>query len=149
MAFDIRRAERGDAPLLMSLIEELAVYEKMTDMVTATAETLEASLFDRHEAEALLLTLDGEAVGYAIYCFNFSTFKGRAGLYLEDIYVRPQYRGRGFGTRTFEYLKDEARRRGCSRMEWVCLDWNGPSLEFYRGMGAEALPQWVLHRIEF
>ncbi len=149
MPFEIRAAVRGDAPLIMALINELAEYEKMTDMVTATAETLEASIFDRHEAEALLLTLDGEAVGYAIYCFNFSTFKGRAGLYLEDIYVRPQYRGRGFGTKTFEYLKAEAQRRGCPRMEWVCLDWNSPSLEFYRGMGAEALPQWVLHRIEF
>lgn len=149
MSFEIRRAERSDAPLVMSLINELAEYEKMQEDVSATAETLEQSIFDRHEAEALVLELDGAPIGYALYFFNFSTFRGRAGLYLEDIYVRPQYRGNGYGTQVFEYLMNEAKQRGCPRMEWVCLDWNEPSLKFYKGMGAKALKQWIIHRIEF
>lgn len=149
MSFSIRKAERADAPTIMSLIYELAEYEKMTDQVSATAETLAESIFDRNEARALVLEEDGEAIGYAIYCFNFSTFKGRAGLYLEDIYIRPQKRGRGYGTQVFEYLKETAKELGCPRMEWVCLDWNEPSLKFYKGMGAKALGEWVIHRIEF
>lgn len=149
MSFTIRKAERTDMPTVMSLIRELAEYEKMTDQVSATAETLEASIFDRNEACALVLEEDGEAIGYAIYCFNFSTFKGRAGLYLEDIYIRPQNRGNGYGTQVFEYLKNTAKELGCPRMDWVCLDWNEPSLKFYKGMGAKALCEWVIHRIEF
>lgn len=149
MAFEIRPAVREDAKKIFELILELAEYEKMLADVTATAETLEASIFDRNEAKALMLTLDGEVIGYAIYCFNFSTFRGRAGMYLEDIYIRPQYRGNGYGKQVFEHLIELARKGGYPRIDWVCLDWNEPSLRFYKGMGAEALPQWIIHRIEF
>jgi len=147
MNFTVRTASRGDAALLHGMIYELAEYEKMIDMVTATAETLAQSIFDRGEAEALIAEADGKAVGYAIFCGNFSTFAGRGGLYIEDIYIKPDFRGKGFGKALFKAVAKLAYERGCPRMEWMCLDWNKPSIEFYERLGAKQLGEWTTFRL--
>lgn len=143
----IRAAVEGDETAIIALIRELAVYERIEDQMTTDMDGMREALFVRREAEALVIETDGAAVGYAIYFHNFSTFKGRAGLYLEDIYIRPEHRGKGYGSAVFEYLIALAEERGCARMEWACLRWNEPSLKFHRQMGAEALDEWVTFRL--
>ncbi len=144
-----RFAERADTPLVLRFIRELARYEQLEDQVVADIPTLERELFDEHGAQVLLAELPGEpdSVGFALFFHNFSTFLGRRGLYLEDLYVRPEWRGRGFGHAILRELARIARARGCGRMEWWCLDWNEPSIGFYRSLGAEAMDEWTVYRL--
>ncbi|MBP0973191.1 MAG: GNAT family N-acetyltransferase [Oscillospiraceae bacterium] len=142
-----RRATREDTPLILSFIRQLAEYEQMADQVVATEELLEQEIFDRHGAEVVFAAADGQEIGFALYFYNFSTFLGRAGLYLEDLYVRPEYRGKGFGKALLQHLAHIACERGCGRMEWWCLDWNRPSIDFYLSLGAEAMTDWTVYRL--
>lgn len=142
-----RSAERQDVPLILRYIRELARYEKLEHEVVATEALLEEWLFDRAKAEVIFAVADGREVGFALFFHNFSTFLGRAGLYLEDLYVEPAYRGQGIGTALLKELARIAVARGCGRLEWWCLDWNQPSIEFYRALGAEAMDDWTVYRI--
>lgn len=145
----IRPATEADAELLFGLILELAAYEKLTDKVSGDAEVLRRSLFEEKAAEALLLeTAAGEAVGYAIFFTTFSTFECRPGIWLEDVYVRPEHRRGGIGRAVMEHLARLARERNCVRLEWVALDWNEPALEFYATLGARRLDDWKILRLE-
>ena len=143
----IRFAEPEDASLVLRFIEELADYEGMLDQVVATEELLNEWLFEKKKAEVLIGECGGEPVGFALFFHNFSTFLGRAGIYLEDLYVRPEFRGRGFGKAFLLKLAHIADERGCGRLEWWCLDWNQSSIDFYKRMGAEAMSDWTVYRI--
>ncbi|MBC8570309.1 GNAT family N-acetyltransferase [Zongyangia hominis] len=145
--FSIRFAGEEDVGLILRLITELAAYEKMEDQVVATEETLRDSLFVGHHAEVLIAEYRGEPVGFALFFHNFSTFLGKAGLYLEDLYLRPEVRGKGFGRALFTALARLAVERDCGRMEWACLDWNIPSIRFYKAMGAVPMSEWTVHRL--
>ena len=142
-----RYAQRRDVPLILRFIKELADYEKMLDQVVADEATLEEWLFDRQKAEVLFAVVNGEEVGFALFFHNFSTFLGRAGLYLEDLYVKPEYRGQGYGKAILKKLAQIAVERGCGRLEWWCLDWNRPSIDFYLSLGAEPMSDWTVYRI--
>lgn len=142
-----RFAGRADVPLVLRFIRELARYERMEDQVVADEATLERELFDEGGAEVLIAETGGEAVGFALFFHNFSTFLGRRGLYLEDLYVRPEARGAGVGTALIRELARIAVERGCGRLEWWCLDWNEPSIRFYRALGAEPMDDWTVYRI--
>lgn len=145
----IRPASEADAPLLFDLILELAAYEKLGDAVAGDAEALRRSLFEEKAAEALLLeTADGAAIGYAIFFTTFSTFECRSGIWLEDVYVRPEHRRGGIGRAVMEHLARLARERGHVRLEWVALDWNRPALDFYEKLGARRLDDWKVLRLE-
>ncbi len=142
-----RYAEEKDTALILSFIKELAEYEKMLDEVIATKELLSEWIFEKQKAE-VIFALDGEReVGFALFFHNFSTFLGRAGIYLEDLYVRPEYRGRGFGKGLLKKLAQIAVERGCGRLEWSCLDWNKPSIDFYISLGAVPMDEWTVYRI--
>ena len=143
-----RFAGREDIPPILRFIKELADYEGMLDQVVATEELLDQWLFEMQKAEVLLGSCGGETVGFALFFHNFSTFLGRAGIYLEDLYVCPEYRDRGFGKAFLNQLASIAVERGCGRLEWWCLDWNKPSIDFYLGMGAKAMDQWTVYRID-
>ena len=143
----IRKAEREDAALVLEFIKGIAKYEKMENEVEATVELLEEQLFDKGRAEVIFAMEDGKEVGFALFFHNFSPFVGRGGLYLEDLYVYPEYRGKGYGKALFLELVRIANERKCGRMEWVCLNWNTPSIEFYRSMGAVALDEWTTYRL--
>jgi GNAT superfamily N-acetyltransferase len=146
---EIRPATEADVQLLFDLILELASYEKMADEVAGDAEVLRRSLFEEKAAEALLLeTADGEAVGYAIFFTTFSTFECRSGIWLEDVYVRPEHRRGGIGRLVMEHLANLALERGHVRLDWVALDWNEPALNFYEQIGARRLDDWKLLRLE-
>lgn len=145
--FTIRPAAAEDMPLVLALIQELSVYEKMEAQVTATLASLNEWIVEKKKAEVVIGEWRGEAVGYALYFHNFSTFLGRSGIYLEDIYVRPHFRGQGFGKAFFRYLAALCLRRGCGRLEWCCLDWNKPSIDFYQSMGAVPLEGWTIYRL--
>lgn len=142
-----RFAERKDTALILTFIKELAEYEKMGDEVIADEETLEEQIFDKNGAEVIFALYDGKEVGFALFFHNFSTFLGRRGLYLEDLYVRPEYRGRGIGKAILKKLAETAVERGCGRLEWWCLDWNKPSIDFYLSLGAEPMSDWTTYRI--
>ena len=142
-----RFAARGDAPLVLEFIKGLAEYEEMLTEVTATPELLEHWLFDKQKAEVLFAVLDGKEIGFALYFTNFSTFLGKAGLYLEDIFVLPKYRGRGIGKSLLAKLAQITVERGYGRMEWACLDWNEPSIDFYRSIGAVDMSEWTTYRL--
>ena len=144
---DIRRAEERDLPVILRFIRELAEYEHMADQVVATEALLREWMFEKQRAECLVGEVSGEAVGFALYFHNFSTFLGRAGLYLEDLYVRPEHRGKGYGKAFLRALAALAVERGCGRLEWWCLDWNRPSIDFYRALGAEAMEDWTVYRL--
>ena len=142
-----RKAERKDVALILEFIRELADYEKMLDEVVATPELLEKWIFDERKAE-VIFALEGEReVGFALFFHNFSTFLGRAGIYLEDLYVRPECRGKGYGKALLRELARIAVERGCGRLEWWCLDWNKPSIDFYLSLGAEPMKDWTVYRI--
>lgn len=146
--FAIRPARRQDCGLILELIRELADYERLADQVIASIEDLETHLFGtRPAAEVLIGEEGGTPVGFALFFTNFSTFLGRPGIYLEDLFVRPAYRGRGYGKALLLKLAQIAVERNCGRLEWAVLDWNRPALDFYRNLGARALPEWVLHRV--
>ena len=142
-----RTAERKDVALILEFIRELADYEHMLDEVVATPELLEKWIFDERKAE-VIFALEGEReVGFALFFHNFSTFLGRAGIYLEDLYVRPECRGKGYGKALLKELARIAVERGCGRLEWWCLDWNQPSIDFYLSLGAEPMKDWTVYRI--
>ncbi|MBR6607228.1 MAG: GNAT family N-acetyltransferase [Oscillospiraceae bacterium] len=146
-SFSYRYANRQDVPLVLRFIKELADYEEMLSEVVADEATLEEWLFDKEKAE-VIFALEGEKeVGFALFIHNFSTFLGRAGIYLEDLYVSPAYRGRGYGKGLLRQLAKIAAQRGCGRLEWWCLDWNRPSIDFYLSMGAEPMSDWTVYRI--
>ena len=143
----IRRAEREDVPLILSFIKALAEYEKLSDQVTATEALLEEWIFDKGKAEVLFVLAEGREAGFALFFHNFSTFLGRAGIYLEDLYVLPEYRGRGLGKALLRALARLAAERGCGRLEWACLDWNRPSIDFYLSVGAQPMDEWTVYRL--
>ena len=142
-----RMAGEQDVKLILEFIRALAEYEHMLDQVVADPETLCRELFERHRAEVLFAVAEGREVGFALFFHNFSTFLGRAGLYLEDLFVRPECRGRGYGRALLKELARIARERGCGRMEWWCLNWNQPSIAFYQFLGAKAMDEWTVFRL--
>lgn len=144
---NLRFAEEKDVPLILELIRELAVYEKLINEVTATEEILKKSLFIQKTAEVVIAEYNGKPAGYALFFHNFSTFLGKAGIYLEDLYVRPEMRGKGIGKAILKFLAAVAKDRDCSRLEWSCLDWNEPSIRFYKQMGAVPMSDWTVYRV--
>ena len=147
MAVTFRFAVEQDTPLILNFIKELADYEHMLDQVVADEATLADQLFQKKNAEVLFALENGREVGFALFFHNFSTFLGRSGLYLEDLYVRPDCRGKGYGKAILQKLVSIALERGCGRMEWWCLDWNKPSIDFYRSLGAEPMSDWTVYRL--
>ena len=142
-----RRAVPGDIPVILHFIQGLADYEHLTDQVVATEELLREWLFEKEKAEVLIAEYEGVPAGFALYFHNFSTFLGRAGIYLEDLFVLPEFRGKGLGKGLLKMLAGIAVERGCGRLEWSCLDWNEPSIDFYRSMGAIPMEGWTDYRL--
>lgn len=146
--FVLREARAEDCGLILALIRELAEYEKLSHEVVATEEVLRETLFGEHPCgEVVIGEFQGKPVGYALFFHNFSTFTGRPGIYLEDIYVKPEMRGRGYGKCLLTYVARLAVERKCTRMEWSVLDWNEPSIRFYRSLGAVAMDEWTVQRL--
>ena len=146
--FAIRHAEAQDVPLIRSFVAKLADYEKLAHELEATEESLRAAMFGPHRyAEVIFGEAHGRAVGFALFFHNFSTFVGKPGLYLEDLFVDPEARGRGYGKALMAYLAQLAVQRGCGRFEWSVLDWNEPSIAFYRRLGARPLDAWTVYRL--
>ena len=143
----IRFADENDCGKILFFIRELASYEKMADEVVATESLLHEWLFEKHIAEVIFACEDGKEIGFALFFHNFSTFLGRAGIYLEDLYVLPAYRGKGYGKALLKQLAQITEERGCGRLEWCCLDWNRPSIDFYLSLGAVPLEDWTVFRI--
>jgi len=143
-----RTAGPEDVGLVLYFIKALAEYEKMADQVVADEATLTEWVFEKKSAEVIFIMEDGKEVGFALFFHNFSTFQGRGGLYLEDLFVLPEKRGRGYGKALLKKLASIAVERGCGRFEWVCLDWNKPSLDFYHAMGARQMNGWIIHRVD-
>ena len=144
---EIRYAERKDTAIILNFIKDLAVYENMFDQVVATEELLGEWLFDKKAAEVIFAVEDGKEVSFALFFLNFSTFLGRAGIYLEDLFVLPEYRGKGYGKGLLRKLAQIALERGCGRLEWACLDWNKPSIDFYLSLGAQPMDEWTTYRL--
>ena len=145
--FEMRYAEEKDTALILEFIRALAEYEKMSDEVVATEELLQEWVFEKKKAEVIFAVEDGVEVGFALFFHNFSTFVGRAGLYLEDVFVKVEHRGKGYGKALLKELARIAVERGCGRMEWVCLNWNQPSIDFYRSLGAVPMDDWTIYRV--
>lgn len=145
--FSIRFAAREDIPTILGFIRALAAYEKMEDQVIADETLLETWIFEKRKAEVLLAFEGDTPVGFALFFHNFSTWLGRAGIYLEDLFVLPEYRGKGYGKLLLKRLARIAVQRGCGRLEWACLDWNEPSIAFYKSVGATALDEWTTYRV--
>ena len=144
---EFRWAEEKDTALILHFIRALAAYEKLSDQVVATEELLREWIFEKKKAEVLFPLENGVEVGFALFFHNFSTFLGRAGLYLEDLYISPEYRGKGYGKATLQKLAQIAVERGCGRLEWSCLDWNKPSIDFYLSLGAVPMEEWTVYRL--
>ena len=142
-----RSAEEKDCSLILTFIRELASYEQMLDQVVATEDLLREWIFEKKKAEVIFLCCDEKEAGFALFFHNFSTFLGRAGIYLEDLFVLPEYRGRGYGKALLRKLAQIAVERGCGRLEWWCLDWNRPSIDFYLSLGAMPMEDWTTYRI--
>ena len=142
-----RFANENDCGLILEFIRALAAYEKMSDQVVATESLLREWIFEKQKAEVIFACEDGKEVGFALFFHNFSTFLGRAGIYLEDLFVLPEYRGKGYGKGLLRKLAQITEERGCGRLEWWCLDWNTPSIEFYRSLGAVPMDEWTVYRI--
>ena len=146
--FQIRPATEADVPVILNLIRDLATYERAPDAVVATEAGLRDVLFGaKPSAEVLLAIEDAEPVGFAVFFHNFSTWLGRHGLYLEDLFVRPEKRGKGYGRALLERLAQVAKERGCGRMEWAVLDWNEPAIQFYKKLGAQPMDEWTVFRL--
>ena len=146
--FVIRSATRDDVPIILALIRDLARYERAPDEVTATVEGLLDVLFGEKPAAEVRLAFEGSiAAGFAVFFHNFSTWLGRPGLYLEDLFVRPEHRGKGYGQALLVDLAKIAQQRDCGRMEWAVLDWNDPAIRFYRKLGAKAMDEWTVFRL--
>ncbi|ADO77069.1 GNAT family N-acetyltransferase [Halanaerobium praevalens] len=146
--FKIRFAKEEDSQLILKFIKELADYEKLLDQVEATTEKIKESIFEKKQAEVLIAEVDKKAVGFALFFHNYSTFLGWANLYLEDLYVIPEARGQGYGKKLFKKLAEIAVDRGCKRLDWWCLDWNQSSIDFYKSIGAKAMDEWTVYRLE-
>ena len=142
-----KTAERKDCGTILNFIKKLAEYENMSDLVIADEKLLETELFDKNGAEVIFAVYDGKEVGFALFFHNFSTFLGKRGLYLEDLFVLPEYRGKGIGTAILKRLAQIALERNCGRLEWSCLDWNKPSIQFYLSLGAEPMSEWTIYRL--
>jgi GNAT superfamily N-acetyltransferase len=145
--FTIRFATRNDVALIMHFIKGIAKYEHMEDELTASEHSLEVSLFDKEQAEVLIGEENGEAVGFALFFQSYSTFKSRANIFLEDLFIDEPYRNKGYGKLLLSYLGQIALKREAKRLEWLCLDWNTPSIEFYKKMGAKPLDEWTVFRV--
>jgi GNAT superfamily N-acetyltransferase len=143
----VRFAVKKDVPLILEFIRGLAEYEHLQDQVEACAGGLERFLFREKKAEALLCEYDGRSAGFALFFHNFSTFLGRPGIYLEDLFVKPEFRGKGLGKLLLGVTAKIARERGCGRLEWACLNWNEPSIAFYKSRGAQPLSEWTTYRV--
>lgn len=144
---DFRYATESDTALILKFIKNLAEYEKMSDQVIADENTLRHWLFEKQKAEVIFALENDKEVGFALFFHNFSTFLGRAGLYLEDLFVFPEYRGKGYGKALICQLAKIAVERECGRLEWCCLDWNKPSIDFYLSLGAKPLDDWTIYRV--
>lgn len=142
-----RPAEPKDVGLILDFIRGLAEYEKMSNEVVATEELLREWIFEKNKAEVIFALIDGKEVGFALFFHNFSTFLGRAGIYLEDLFVLPEHRGKGAGKGLLRQLAKTAVARGCGRLEWACLDWNQPSIDFYLSLDAVPMSQWTTYRL--
>lgn len=147
MTFSIRPMKETETTTLHDLILGLAEYERMKDQVTSTPELLYRQIFEERHAHVLFATLDDLPIGFALYFFNFSTFVGKKGLYLEDLFILPEHRHQGYGKALFLELTKIAKDQDCGRMEWSVLDWNQPSIEFYRKMGAVSMDDWTIFRL--
>jgi len=147
MKFKIRLAEESDTGLILQFIKGLAEYEKLSHEVVATEKKLRKTLFEQKMAEVIIGEYNGMPVGFALFFHNYSTFLGQAGIYLEDLFIIPDMRGRGFGKKMLSHLAKLAVERDCGRLEWACLDWNEPSICFYKGLGAKALDDWTVYRV--
>ena len=144
----IRPAVSADLPLIATLVRELAEYEKLAHQAVATEADFQVALFGASpKAHALIVEHDGQPAGFAIYFYNFSTFLGRPGLYVEDVFVRPEFRRNGYGRAIFKYLAQKAVDENCGRMEWWVLDWNEPAIRFYAGLGAVPMDEWTVQRL--
>ena len=144
---EFRFATKDDAALILEFIKGLAEYEKMSKDVVATEDLLREWIFEKEKAEVIFALEEGVEVGFALFFHNFSTFLGRAGIYLEDLFVLPEYRGRGHGKALIMELARITNERGCGRLEWCCLDWNRPSIDFYLSLGAKPLDEWTTYRL--
>lgn len=145
---EIREAEVEDSPLILRFIKELAIYEKAEDQVEATVESIEESIFGSDSTtHAIICLIDGEPVGFAVYFFNYSTWLGKNGLYLEDLYISPEHRKIGVGKALLKHLAQTAVSKGCGRFEWSVLDWNEPAIDFYRSIGAKPQSEWIIYRL--
>ena len=147
MALTFQFAEECDTPLILEFIRELADYERLLDQVVADEATLRDQLFEKRRAEVLFALEDGAEVGFALFFHNFSTFLGRCGIYLEDLFVRPEHRGKGYGLALLKRLAAIAVEEGCGRLEWWCLDWNKPSIDFYLSLPAQPMDEWTVYRV--
>ena len=147
MELTFRFAQEADTPLILRFIRHLAEYEKMLDLVVADEASLADQLFRQKNAEVIFAVEDGVEVGFALFFHNFSTVLGRSGLYLEDLFVLPEYRGKGYGKAILKKLANIALERNCGRMEWWCLDWNKPSIDFYLSLDAEPMEEWTTYRL--
>lgn len=146
-SFEIRFANDKDTEIILDFIQKLAEYENMSDDVVATPELLKEWIFEKEKAEVIFAVCDGKEVGFALFFHNFSTFLGRSGIYLEDLFVLPEYRGNGYGKALLKKLAEITVERGCGRLEWCCLDWNKPSIDFYLSLGAVPLDDWTIYRM--
>ncbi len=144
---DYRFANKEDTKIILQFIKALAEYEKMSSDVVATEDLLREWIFEKQKAEVIFALENGKEVGFALFFHNFSTFLGRAGIYLEDLFVLPEYRGRGYGKGLLKVLAGITVERGCGRLEWQCLDWNKPSIDFYLSLGAVPMEDWTLYRL--
>ena len=146
--FEIRPASEDDVPIILSFIKELAEYERLSHEVIATEDTLRECLFgERRFAEVVIGYYGNEPVGFALFFYNFSTFLSKPGIYLEDLYVKPEFRRRGYGRALLLYLAKLAKERGCGRFEWSALDWNEPAINFYKNLGAVPMDEWTVYRV--
>lgn len=145
--FQIRKAVEADAPIILNLITQLAVYEKLEHEVVTNAEELREQIFVNRYADVLIAEEDNKPVGFALYFFNFSTFVGKPGLYLEDLFIEPEHRGKGYGKKLLIELANIAQNKNCGRMEWSVLDWNQPSIDFYKSLSAKPMDEWTVFRL--
>lgn len=145
--FSYRYADERDVALIINFVEQLAEYENMLELVVADEAEMRKWLFDEKKAEVIFALEDGREVGFALFFHNFSTFLGRSGIYLEDLFVLPEYRGKGYGKALLTTLAKITVERGCGRLEWCCLDWNKPSIDFYLSLGAERMDEWTTYRL--
>lgn len=143
---NLRKAERRDVNLILDFIKGIAEYEKLSDQVKATSELLEEWLFDKNIGQVVFAMEEGKEVGFVLFFYNFSTFVGKGGLYIEDLYVNPEFRGKGHGKALINYVIEKARKENLERVEWTCLDWNTPSIEFYKSLGAVSMDEWTNFR---